>query len=68
MRNHAYIYGKRINGAKENTISRERLDEIKEGLRINGILPPWLDPETECYGCEHHEYLDCMKCNEGDNL
>lgn len=27
---HAYIYGKRINCAKENTISKERLEKIKE--------------------------------------
>ena len=29
---HAYIYGKRINDAEENTISKERLEEIKRYL------------------------------------
>lgn len=29
---HAYIYGKRINDAEENTISKERLAEIKRDL------------------------------------
>ena len=61
---HAYIFGKRKPNVKENAISRERLDEIRESLRVNGVLPPWFDPKTECYGCNHHEYLDCMKCNE----
>ena len=67
MSDHAYMFGKRKPNTKENVLSRERLDEIKESLRINGILPPWFDHETECYGCEHHEYLDCMKCNEEEN-
>ena len=29
---HAYIYGKRINNAKENTLSKEKLEEIKRDL------------------------------------
>jgi hypothetical protein len=30
---HAYIYGKRINCAEENTISKERLEEIKRDMK-----------------------------------
>ena len=29
---HAYIFGKRINDAEENTLSKERLEEIKRDL------------------------------------
>lgn len=30
---HAYIYGKRINDTEENTLSKERLEEIKREIR-----------------------------------
>lgn len=36
---------------------------LRDGTDDCFIALPWLDPETECYGCMNHTYEDCCKCN-----
>ena len=37
-------------------------NRIVAELKGEELLPPWVDPQTECYGCKSHSYVDCCEC------
>lgn len=39
MNNNAYVFGQRKEGAKENVLSRERLEQIKQNVKFIRSVP-----------------------------
>ena len=70
MNNHAYIFGQRKAGAKENVLSQERLDPIKQIAKsIRSVPADILKPEcpqcinlAEClaHAIEPSVYVKCI--------
>lgn len=41
----------------------DRVPAISD-IELDALLniPPWDNPESECYGCQTHSMADCEKC------
>ena len=42
----------------------DRVPAISDKELNNLILPPWDNPNSECYGCKKHSMHDCCLCSK----
>ena len=42
---------------------KECIDHFYKEITAHlGDIPPWDDPDSECYECQTHSIVDCEKC------